>query len=280
MQQTNDQAFAFANNIITQNTANSLSLATASETTKTTKSQTQDYGFSLPSMTPTPGSTSVVKSIIGPQTFDTVMNMATPTSAVSKQYDQKITVDSTVISTSAINLFDSNKQTQLDFTAVTQESKFSLTPPSVAQQSTSAQTATTDSTKPGLKYDSNTITNSQQFVIQDSNDNNRLGLKPGLLNLTEQKSVTQLSTTTEEKPTSVNKNAQPNELSAGVTLTAIATQPVGYDAYSAFTLKDAAFYAPKEIYKNQKTIDNASALRRLSSDILHQEMIDQQYKGK
>jgi hypothetical protein len=45
-------------------------------------------------------------------------------------------------------------------------------------------------------------------------------------------------------------------------------------------LKDADFYAPKDIYGNQKTVDNARALRQLSSDRLHQEMIDQQYKGK
>ena len=34
----------------------------------------------------------------------------------------------------------------------------------------------------------------------------------------------------------------------------------------------------KEIYKNKKTIDNVRALRLLSSDRLHQQMIDSQYK--
>jgi hypothetical protein len=45
-------------------------------------------------------------------------------------------------------------------------------------------------------------------------------------------------------------------------------------------IPDVAFYAPKEIYKNQKTVDNARTLRGLQggSDRLHQEMVNQQYK--
>jgi hypothetical protein len=42
-------------------------------------------------------------------------------------------------------------------------------------------------------------------------------------------------------------------------------------------LTDVAFYAPKEIYRNQKNVDNARALRQLASDRLHQQMVDQQY---
>ena len=43
-------------------------------------------------------------------------------------------------------------------------------------------------------------------------------------------------------------------------------------------LPDVAFYTPKEIYKNQKTVDNVRALRQMSSDKLHQDMVNQQYK--
>lgn len=77
---------------------------------------------------------------------------------------------------------------------------------------------------------------------------------------------------------SVNKNVQPNDLAGGVDLTAMATVPVGFNAYS-FVLKDAAFYEPKEVYKNQKTVDNARVLRGLTggSDALHQRMVDSQY---
>ena len=78
---------------------------------------------------------------------------------------------------------------------------------------------------------------------------------------------------------SVNKNVQPNELAKGVDITTMATIPVGFSAYS-IVLKDSAFYEPKEVYKNQKTVDNERVLRGLTrgSDALHQQMVDQQYK--
>ena len=76
---------------------------------------------------------------------------------------------------------------------------------------------------------------------------------------------------------SVNRNVQSNDLAGGVDLAAMTLQPKGFEAYS-FTLRDAAFYEPKEVYKGQTVIDNARALRQLSSDRLHKEMVDQQYK--
>jgi hypothetical protein len=77
----------------------------------------------------------------------------------------------------------------------------------------------------------------------------------------------------------VNKNVQPNELAGGVDIASMATTPSGFNAYS-FMLKDAAFYEPKEVYKNQRTVDNERVLRGLTrgSDSLHQQMVDQQYK--
>jgi hypothetical protein len=77
----------------------------------------------------------------------------------------------------------------------------------------------------------------------------------------------------------VNKNVQPNELARGVDIASMAKTPAGFNAYS-FVLKDAAFYEPKEVYKNQRTVDNERVLRGLTrgSDSLHQQMVDQQYK--
>ena len=77
----------------------------------------------------------------------------------------------------------------------------------------------------------------------------------------------------------VKKNVTTNDLAGGVDIASIATTPKGYEAYS-FVLKDSAFYKVEAIYKDQKTVDNARAFRSLSSDKLHQEMVDQQYKGK
>jgi hypothetical protein len=85
----------------------------------------------------------------------------------------------------------------------------------------------------------------------------------------------------EQSTFSVNKNAQSNELAGGVDINKIATQPKGYDAYAQMTLKDASFYKVEDIYKGQRSVDNVRLLRGLisGSDRLHQNMVDQQYKG-
>jgi hypothetical protein len=82
----------------------------------------------------------------------------------------------------------------------------------------------------------------------------------------------------EQTTTAVRSNVQDNDAAGGVSLTQIAVTPIGYNQYVNFVLKDAAFYAPKEIYRGQKTIDNNRALRQLASDKLHQQMVDQQYR--
>jgi hypothetical protein len=76
---------------------------------------------------------------------------------------------------------------------------------------------------------------------------------------------------------SVKKNVANNELAGNVSIESIAKQPANYAQYFVM-MPDVAFYAPKEIYRNQKTVDNVRALRQMSSDRLHQQMVDQQYK--
>jgi hypothetical protein len=70
---------------------------------------------------------------------------------------------------------------------------------------------------------------------------------------------------------SVNKNVLPNELAGSIDIASIANVPNGFNAYS-FVLKDASFYEPKEVYKNQRTVDNVRLLRGLTSgsDAKHQ----------
>ena len=87
----------------------------------------------------------------------------------------------------------------------------------------------------------------------------------------------QQQVTQERQIDAVNKNAQTNELAGGVDIAAINRQPVGFQNYS-FALTDAQFYAPREIYRNQINVDNARALRQLSSDRLHQQLVEQQYR--
>jgi len=75
----------------------------------------------------------------------------------------------------------------------------------------------------------------------------------------------------------VNKNASDNEVAGGVDISRMAVTPVGFNSYQ-LALRDVPFYAPKEIYRGQRTVDNARALRNLASDRLHQDMVDLQYR--
>jgi hypothetical protein len=75
----------------------------------------------------------------------------------------------------------------------------------------------------------------------------------------------------------VNQKAQDNDAAGGISIAQMARIPVGFEAYN-IALKDVAFYAPKEIYRNQRNVDNTRALRQLGTDRLHQEMVDQQYR--
>jgi hypothetical protein len=71
------------------------------------------------------------------------------------------------------------------------------------------------------------------------------------------------------------------ELGTGASLTAMAAVPQGYSAYSVQIIAQTPFYAPKEVYRNQRIVDNDNIRRGLNgrSDRLHQEIVDSQYKG-
>lgn len=76
---------------------------------------------------------------------------------------------------------------------------------------------------------------------------------------------------------SVNKNVGDNDVAGGVDINKMALAPIGYGTYLNFTLRDATFYAPKEVYRNQRNVDNARALRQLTNDGKHREMVELQY---
>lgn len=88
----------------------------------------------------------------------------------------------------------------------------------------------------------------------------------------------QQSTTQEiQNTTTVNTKVKDNDAAGGVSLDMMAKQPKGFESYMGI-VPDVAFYAPKDIYKGQVTVDNVRALRQLSSDRLHQQMVEQQYR--
>ncbi len=88
--------------------------------------------------------------------------------------------------------------------------------------------------------------------------------------------IPQSNTSTFNGP-SVNRNASDNEVAGGVDINKMAMAPTGYGDYLNFTLRDSMFYAPKEVYKNQRNVDNARALRQLTNDSKHKDMVEMQY---
>ena len=123
-----------------------------------------------------------------------------------------------------------------------------------------------------------TNSNSKQPDVEvPQNEGIKIGGRSALSDAMEQRPMLQSNNVQEQKTETVNRNVQPNELAGAVDIARMATQPQGYQAYS-FALADAPFYAPKEIYKNQVNVDNARVLRQLSSDRLHQDLVNLQYK--
>jgi hypothetical protein len=83
--------------------------------------------------------------------------------------------------------------------------------------------------------------------------------------------------TREQKSNGARTNTSDNDLAGDVTLAALGAPPAGFKAYEVI-MPDVAFYATREIYPGQQTVDNVRALRGLGSDQSHQLMIDQQYR--
>ena len=84
--------------------------------------------------------------------------------------------------------------------------------------------------------------------------------------------------TTDQPQQNQRRDTAPNELATGVNIAQMATQPQGYASYTNFVLRDASFYEPKEVYKNQTVVDNVRVLRGLGSDQKHQDLVNLQYK--
>ena len=91
-------------------------------------------------------------------------------------------------------------------------------------------------------------------------------------------SITALQEQRIESNDTVKNKGDVSELAGGVDLTKLTALPTGYTSYLSLTIKDSPFYEIKEVYKNQVNVDNARALRQMSSDRLHQQLINLQYK--
>jgi len=79
---------------------------------------------------------------------------------------------------------------------------------------------------------------------------------------------------------SVRRGGTVEGMEGGPDPTALARAPMDFNQYLNSQLKDAQFYQSREIYRGQRTVDNARAQRFLNgaSDVLHQRMVEQQYQ--
>jgi hypothetical protein len=172
-------------------------------------------------------------------------------------------------STSGVGINAQRYQSSFD-TSSTNQSTYSLSllqPTSIMQQVAPQTSSFT------------TQSSFRQSVTETENKNEQKSYgKSPLDALMQQQTMMQMSTNIEQRTETVKRNVPNNELAGGVDLTSMMTQPAGFNQYS-FMMPDVAFYAPKEIYRNQRNVDNARVMRGLQggSDALHEEMVKQQY---
>jgi hypothetical protein len=148
-------------------------------------------------------------------------------------------------------------------------------------QNTTRQETTVAMVAPEISYSlvAPTRASSQPQVEIPMLEGIKFGVKNAVDSAMESKPfMTQMNDNSQQND-SVKKNVDNNELAGNITIESIAKQPANYSQYF-FIIPDVAFYAPKEIYRNQVNVDNVRVMRGLGSDRLHQEMVNQQYKLK
>jgi len=196
----------------------------------------------------------------------------TPSSMVSLQGNQQSSNSSNAARIQqSINSSVSSQSNILNFAGTTtQQSSY---------QNTTRQETTVAMVTPQVSYSlvAPTRASSQPQVEIPMLEGIKFGVKNAVDSAMESKPFMPQMNDNSQQNDGVKKNVDNNELAGNITIESIAKQPANYAQYF-FMIPDVAFYAPKEIYRNQKTVDNVRALRQMSSDRLHQQMVDQQYK--
>lgn len=123
-------------------------------------------------------------------------------------------------------------------------------------------------------------TQSDRFIA-NAEETKSISIRPAAVTqITNNVSSSISSGVTEQKAeNTLNTNSQISELGEGASFSGLSRAPSGFNTYTSMQLRDAQFYAPREVYRNQQTVDNRNALRLLngSSDRLHRELVEQQY---
>lgn len=212
--------------------------------------------------------------------MSTILNM------VRSEQSRISAVENNVVSAAdaqALAISDSTKKDAeaVAFSAATQSQQLSGGPSSGTGISLAAIQSFQSSSGFGLSQSQNRMSvSSRQYTVESEsnrNETNRATSATSVYQMNESRPI-MIEQLQQQQMSSVKKNVPNNELAGGVDINAMAKVPVGFGQYSMM-MPDVAFYAPKEIYKNQKTVDNARVMRGLTggSDRLHQEMVDQQY---
>lgn len=245
-------------------TSSVASMASAS-TVQTVSSSTQTASTSTQSMIVATSNPAVAVSTASSQS---IQGMMTPQLAPRVATTVQSTTNNDSITVSSANRTQTTNVQQSSFQPVVADSSISvLQGPTI-----------TEAPKPTVQ---SAIT--EMKLVQDNDlvvfTNNFLTNRTNPLTEIVENNTRPSNNTVEQKESVLNKTAQNNELAGGVNLERMAVQPIGYNAYLQLALRDVAFYAPKEIYRNQRVIDNQQAVRLLNfaSDLKHQEMVNQQY---
>jgi hypothetical protein len=123
-----------------------------------------------------------------------------------------------------------------------------------------------------VKQANNQIVNQRQTVdqldiTQQSNTNSE---KKDALEFFVLNSLDRQESRQDQKDKGINRSVSPNMgLGAEVPL---------FSVYAQVMLPDNPFYAPKQVYKNQRVVDNNRLLRSLSNDARFEQIINQQYQ--
>jgi hypothetical protein len=190
-----------------------------------------------------------------------------PVVAANTPSQPPTTVSTETVAMTATSAVSENK---IDQPIVANQTMPELAPPTVAAAVTeSVPVPLAQTAPPVIAIAENTESTSRNFTTDRSNP---------ITAIVENQTKPIGETRTDPPVQTVNKSVANNELAGGVSIESIAVTPPAFSLYASLVLRDAAFYAPREIYRGQRTVDNVRALRSLGQDARHQEMIDQQYR--
>ena len=123
------------------------------------------------------------------------------------------------------------------------------------------------------------IQNSNQQQETQNQENTKLNSNIATMDNGEQRQQN-ISNESNKQPQGLRRKGEPNDMDSNTTIAALVQSPVGFESYLRGNLTDGQMYAPKEIYKNQRVVDNARLERilNLQSDIRYEELVNQQYE--